>query len=78
MLEYITITKDARTGLVVALGGTEQAAGILQTAGGFLNAPGPRSDYHCLPHGLHAQEQRLKTTAAAHALMCPALPAPGP
>jgi hypothetical protein len=26
VLEYITITKDSRTGLLVAIGGTEQAA----------------------------------------------------
>ncbi|MFB7929584.1 hypothetical protein ACFYWX_02445 [Streptomyces sp. NPDC002888] len=26
VLEYITITKDPRTGLVVAIGGTEKAA----------------------------------------------------
>ncbi|MFF3364537.1 hypothetical protein [Streptomyces misionensis] len=40
VLEYVTITKD-RTGLVVAIGGTEQAAGILQRTGGFLLAAGP-------------------------------------
>ncbi|WP_019070557.1 hypothetical protein [Streptomyces hokutonensis] len=32
VLEYITITKDLRTGLVLALGGTREAAGILQRA----------------------------------------------
>ncbi|WP_234328279.1 hypothetical protein [Streptomyces sp. NRRL S-37] len=40
VLEYVTITKDPRTGLVVAIGGTEQAADILQRAGGFVTAPG--------------------------------------
>ncbi|MCC9705976.1 hypothetical protein E4N62_12355 [Streptomyces sp. MNU76] len=39
VLEYIT--KDPRTGLVVAIGGTEKAAYILQRTGGFLSAPGP-------------------------------------
>ncbi|CQR61855.1 hypothetical protein [Streptomyces leeuwenhoekii] len=69
VLEYITITKDPRTGLVVALGGTQHAAGILQRAGGFLDAPGPRGDYHRLPQGLTAGQQRLQATAASHALL---------
>ncbi|GAA3196537.1 MULTISPECIES: hypothetical protein [Streptomyces] len=68
VLEYVTITKDPRTGLVVAIGGTEQAADLLQRAGGFLSAAGPRGDYHRLPHGLPVEQQRLKATAAAHAL----------
>ncbi|MGQ4329557.1 MULTISPECIES: hypothetical protein [Streptomyces] len=38
VLEYITITKDPRTGLVVAIGGTEKAAYILQRTGGFPTA----------------------------------------
>ncbi|MFE2063049.1 hypothetical protein ACFXDH_11665 [Streptomyces sp. NPDC059467] len=41
VLEYITITKDPRTNLVVAIGGNEQAADILQRTDGFLSAPGP-------------------------------------
>ncbi|MFF8571617.1 hypothetical protein ACF06L_10360 [Streptomyces sp. NPDC015408] len=41
VLEYVTITKDPHTGLVVAIGGTEQAADILQRTGGFLSAPAP-------------------------------------
>ncbi|MFE5958045.1 MULTISPECIES: hypothetical protein [Streptomyces] len=65
-LEYVTITKDPRTGLVVAIGGTEQAAGILQHSGGFLS--GART-YHRLPHGLPFEQQRLKATTAAHALL---------
>jgi hypothetical protein len=69
VLEYITITKDPRTGLVVAIGGTERAADILQRTGGFLTAPGPRGDYHRLPHGLTVEQQRLKATAASHALL---------
>ncbi|MER5793281.1 hypothetical protein [Streptomyces sp. NPDC001980] len=46
VLEYITITKDPRTNLVVAIGGNEQAADILQRTGGFLSAPGPRGNSH--------------------------------
>lgn len=70
VLEYVTITKDPRTGLVVAVGGTERAADILQRTGGFLTAPGPRGDYHRLPHGLPVEQQRLKATAASHVLLC--------
>ncbi|MEV5244423.1 hypothetical protein [Streptomyces werraensis] len=70
VLEYVTITKDPRTGLVVAIGGTERAADILQRTGGFLTAPGPRGEYHRLPHGLPVEQQRLKATAASHALLC--------
>ncbi|MFF6813451.1 hypothetical protein ACFZAG_26735 [Streptomyces sp. NPDC012403] len=69
VLEYVTITKDPRTGLVVAIGGTEQATDILQRTGGFLTAPGPRGDYHRLPHRLPIAEQRLKATTASHALL---------
>ncbi|SFY53621.1 hypothetical protein [Streptomyces sp. F-1] len=69
VLDYITITKDPRTGLVVAIGGTEQAADILQRTGGFLSAAGPRGDYHRLPHGLPIEQQRLKATTASHALL---------
>ncbi|WP_031104871.1 hypothetical protein [Streptomyces sp. NRRL S-146] len=69
VLEYVTITKDPRTDLVVAIGGTEKAADILQRTGGFLSAPGPRGDYHRLPHGLPVEQQRRKATAASHALL---------
>lgn len=69
VLEYVTITKEPRTDLVVAIGGSEKAAGILQRTGGFLSAPGPRGDYHRLPHGLPVKQQRLKATAASHALL---------
>ncbi|WP_086831160.1 hypothetical protein [Streptomyces sp. NRRL B-24572] len=68
VLEYVTITQDPRTGLVVAIGGTDRAADILQRTG-FLSAPGPRGDYHRLPHALPFEEQRLKATAASHALL---------
>ncbi|EST31641.1 hypothetical protein [Streptomyces niveus] len=68
VLEYVTLTKDPRTGLVVAIGGTKQVADILQRSG-FLDTDGPRGPYHRLPHGLPFQEQRLKATAASHALM---------
>ncbi|MFJ4696355.1 hypothetical protein [Streptomyces sp. NPDC088766] len=69
VLEYVTITKDPRTDLVVAIGGTDKAADILQRTGGSLSAPGPRGDYHRLPHGLPVQQQRRKATAASHALL---------
>ncbi|MFF4714434.1 hypothetical protein ACFY2V_23970 [Streptomyces eurythermus] len=68
ILDYVTITKDTRTGLVLALGGDDQAAGILQRAG-FFDAPGPRGTYHHLPHHLPVQEQRRKATTASHALL---------
>ncbi len=68
-LEYVTITKDPRTDLVVAIGGTEKAADILQRTGGFITAPGARGDYHRLPHGLPVEQQRLKATTASHALL---------
>lgn len=67
--EYITITKDVRTELVVAIGGTERAADILQRTGGFLNASGLGRGYHRLPHGLPVEQQRLKATSASHALL---------
>ncbi|MDI3418593.1 hypothetical protein [Streptomyces luteolus] len=69
VLEYVTITKDPNTDLVVAIGGTEKAAYILQRTGGFRSASGPRGDYHRLPHGLPAEQQRRKATAASHALL---------
>ncbi|MET9866712.1 hypothetical protein ABZZ16_11040 [Streptomyces sp. NPDC006386] len=69
VLEYVTITKAPCTGLVVAIGGTEKAADILQRTGGFLSAPGPRGDYHRLPHGLPVEQQRLTATTASHALL---------
>ncbi|MEJ8638959.1 hypothetical protein [Streptomyces sp. MS2.AVA.5] len=69
VLEYVTITKDPRTNLVVAIGGTERAADILQRTGGFLSAAGPHGDYHRLPHGLPVEQQRLKATTASHALL---------
>jgi hypothetical protein len=67
VLEHVTITKDPRTDLVVAIGGTGKAADILQRTGGFLSAPGPRGDYHRLPHGLPVEQQRRKATAASNA-----------
>lgn len=41
VLEYITITKDPRTGLVV-VGGTEKAADILQRTGASFPRRAPR------------------------------------
>ncbi|MFF4250602.1 hypothetical protein ACFY1L_05250 [Streptomyces sp. NPDC001663] len=69
VLDYVTITRDPKTALVVAIGGDQRAAGLLQTAGGFHSAPGPRGDYHRLPHALPVEEQRQGATAAAHALL---------
>ncbi|MFM9582512.1 hypothetical protein [Streptomyces caniscabiei] len=69
VLSYITITRDPRTQLVVAIGGDERAAGILQTAGGFIDAPGPRGPYHRQPHAMAVDEQRTGATAAALALL---------
>ncbi|MFG2564634.1 hypothetical protein ACGFR6_04250 [Streptomyces sp. NPDC048567] len=68
-LEYVTITKEPRTGLVLAMGGADEVADILQREGGFLSAPGPRGPYHRLPLGLPVEQQRLKATAASHALL---------
>ncbi|MFI1185795.1 hypothetical protein [Streptomyces californicus] len=81
VLEYITITKDPRTGLVGAARGAEKAADILQRTGGFLSATGHHGTYHRLPHGLPVEQQRLKATTASHALLAaPTRPraAPGP
>ncbi|NUS85373.1 MAG: hypothetical protein HOY75_22255 [Streptomyces sp.] len=68
VLDYITITRDPRTKLVVAIGGDERVAGILQTAGGFIDAPGPRGPYHRQPHTMAVDQQRTGATAAALAL----------
>ncbi|MFJ7342369.1 hypothetical protein ACIQU3_19020 [Streptomyces sp. NPDC101110] len=69
VLEYVTITRDPRTQLVVAIGGDERAAGILQTLGGFVSAPGPRGPYHRQPHTMPVDRQRHRATAAAQALL---------
>ncbi|WP_326812285.1 hypothetical protein OIE62_07675 [Streptomyces scopuliridis] len=69
VLEYITIIKDPRTQLVIALGSGPQAAGILQTTGHSVPAPGPRGKYHRQPHTLPVQQQRQGATTAAHALL---------
>ncbi|MET8709601.1 hypothetical protein ACFXOL_06845 [Streptomyces californicus] len=68
-LDYVTITRDPRTQLVVAIGGDARAAGILQTAGGFYSAPVAGRDYHRLPHHPPVEHQRHGATAAAHALL---------
>ncbi|MGW2721065.1 hypothetical protein [Streptomyces sp. NPDC001492] len=68
-LKYVTITRDPRSQLVLAIGGDGRAAGILQTAGGFHSAPGASRDYHRLPHHLPVEEQRHGATSAAHALL---------
>jgi hypothetical protein len=41
VLDYITITKDVRTDLVVAIGGTEVAADILQRPEASSTRPDP-------------------------------------
>ncbi|MGW2597176.1 hypothetical protein [Streptomyces klenkii] len=69
VLDYITITRDPRTQLVVAVGGDNRAAGILQTLGGFVSAPGPGGPYHRQPHDLPVDQQRQGATAAAHGLL---------
>lgn len=69
VLEYVTISRDPRTNLVVAIGGEQRAAGILQTTGGFIESPGPRGPYHRLPHTMPVEQQRHHATAAAHALL---------
>ncbi|WP_371551356.1 hypothetical protein OG266_38295 [Streptomyces sp. NBC_00554] len=66
---YVTITRDPRTRLVVAIGGDDRAASILQRTGGFIRHPGPRGPYHRQPHVLSAEEQRRGATGAALALM---------
>ncbi|MEU0305362.1 hypothetical protein [Streptomyces cyaneofuscatus] len=68
-LDYVTITRDPRTQLVVAIGGDAGAAGILQTVGGFRSAPVAGRDYHRLPHHMPVEHQRHGATAAAHALL---------
>ncbi|MFC8644481.1 hypothetical protein ACWGNY_20145 [[Kitasatospora] papulosa] len=44
-LDYVAITRDPRTQLVVAIGGDPRAAGVLQTAGGFHSAQSAGCDY---------------------------------
>ncbi|WP_043267072.1 hypothetical protein [Streptomyces sp. CT34] len=69
VLDYVTITRDPKTQLVVAIGGDERAEGILQTAGGFVSAAGPRGPYQHQPHTMPVEQQRQGATAAAHALL---------
>ncbi|WP_435218861.1 hypothetical protein [Streptomyces sp. bgisy034] len=69
VLDYVTITRDAKTQLVVAIGGDERAEGILQTTGGFASAPGPRGPYQYQPPTMPVEQQRHGATAAAHALL---------
>ncbi|MEV5979662.1 hypothetical protein [Streptomyces sp. NPDC052114] len=69
VLDYVTITRDPKTQLVVAIGGDQRAEGILQTAGGFISAAGPRGPYQRQPHTMPVEQQRQGATAAAHALL---------
>ncbi|MEU8617340.1 hypothetical protein [Streptomyces sp. NPDC048623] len=66
---YVTITRDARTQLVLAIGGDQRAAGILQTTGGFTRHPGPSIHYHRQPVTMPVEQQRLGATAASYALL---------
>lgn len=67
--DYISISRDHRTQLVIALGGNDKAAGILQTTGHFLPAAGPLGTYHRQPHTLPVDEQRQGATSAAQHLL---------
>ncbi|GAA3389090.1 hypothetical protein [Streptomyces roseoviridis] len=69
LLNYVTITRDPRTQLVLAIGGDQRAAGILQTTGGFTRHPGPSIHYHRQPVAMPVERQRLGATAASHALL---------
>ncbi|MGW6393102.1 hypothetical protein ACWFR1_21915 [Streptomyces sp. NPDC055103] len=66
---YVTITRDPRTQLVLAIGGNQRAAGILQTTGGFTHHPGPSIHYHRQPVTMPVERQRLGATAASYALL---------
>ncbi|MGW0792923.1 hypothetical protein ACWD04_33150 [Streptomyces sp. NPDC002911] len=66
MREYVTITKDPRTDLVLAIGGTDKAADILQRTDGFLSAAA--GAYDGFPHGLPIEQQQLRATTASHSL----------
>ncbi|MCZ0978723.1 hypothetical protein O1L60_04235 [Streptomyces diastatochromogenes] len=61
--------RDPRTQLVLAIGGDQRAAGILQTAGGFTRHPDPSTHYHRQPVTMPVEQQRLRATAASYALM---------
>ncbi|MFI7560800.1 hypothetical protein ACIBVM_02965 [[Kitasatospora] papulosa] len=65
MREYVTITKDPRIDLVLAIGGTDKAADILQRTDGFFSAAA--GAYDGFPHGLPI-EQQLRATTASHSL----------
>ncbi|PZG83623.1 hypothetical protein C1I97_34605 [Streptomyces sp. NTH33] len=67
-MDYITITRNTRTGLVVAIGGDEQEAGVLQAAS-FIPVPGPCGGYHRLPHHLPIAQQPSQSPAASQALL---------
>ncbi|MCY0940249.1 MULTISPECIES: hypothetical protein [Streptomyces] len=69
ILDYVTITRDPRTQLVVTSSCTPEAAGILEVVGRFREAPGPRGPFHRQPHDLPVEQQRHYATAAAQALL---------
>ncbi|GAA2624556.1 hypothetical protein GCM10010425_20480 [Streptomyces spororaveus] len=66
ILDYVTITRDPRTQLVVTSRCTPEAAGILETVGRFR---GSGAHYLRQPHDLPVEQQRHYATAAAQALL---------
>lgn len=69
ILNFVTITRDPRTDLVVTSSCTPEAAGILETVGRFVEFPGPRGPFHRQPHDLPVELQRHYATAATQALL---------
>ena len=76
VLDYVTIPRDSKTQLVVAVGGDERAKGILQTVGSFISAAGPRGPYQRQPHSMPVEQQRQGARTSAPAL--PTAPATTP
>uniref|UniRef100_A0AAU2K161 Uncharacterized protein n=1 Tax=Streptomyces sp. NBC_00049 TaxID=2903617 RepID=A0AAU2K161_9ACTN len=66
ILDYVTITRDPRTHLVVTSRCTPEAAGILETVGRFRDGG---VHYLRQPHDLPVEQQRHYATAAAQALL---------
>ncbi|MFE9308102.1 hypothetical protein ACFYM5_10415 [Streptomyces sp. NPDC006706] len=69
-MDYITITRNTWTGLVVAIGGDEQEAGVLQAAS-FTPVPRPCGGYHRLPHHLPIAQRPSQSPAASTSLSRP-------
>ncbi|WP_405421519.1 hypothetical protein [Streptomyces erythrochromogenes] len=66
ILEYVTITRDPRTQLVVSSRCTPETAGILETVGRFRDGG---VQYMRQPHDMPVEQQRHYATAAAQALL---------